>query len=682
MSEFLELSQEILAAATASRGGQPRPQQEQMVAAIVSSLESEENLAVQADTGVGKSIAYLAPIMAHLSLNGSGTALLGTATLALQRQVITVDAAAVIEATEAVSGQRLKAGVLKGWSNYACRYLLEGDPTADIGEPQGLFDRPDIATSSTSSSADAKTWVKVLKWLESTPTGDRDDLNVKVSGPLWSKMSVSKRECLGRSCPYVEDCFPAAAREEAFASDLVVTNHSVLSIAMKTNPEVVPDPAVIIVDEAHSLAETTRRQATASLAERTISGAARAVRPLSSSSAGAIDLAADRFDFALRGVEVGLLRARPASLSETIHEVGEQAREALRAIKDVAPSMALQTARSRLDALVEATDSWGRDPQESIVWKTEHDSGEDSLNIAPLRVEGTIARGLTDRAPTVFTSATLALGVDLGPMVRRLGLEKSSRSFETVDVGGPFDARTQGILLVPQHLPAPGRSGLSEEAAHLFVDLAKAAQGGVLGLFTSHRAAAMAADALRDQTDFNVLVQGEDSISALVEAFRDDPDSCLIGSRALWQGVDVRGQACRLVVMDRIPFPRPDDPIAQSLATAAQKSGGSGFFEASLVPAALLLAQGAGRLLRSPEDRGVVAVLDQRLVSRSYGPFLVRAMPDFWKTQDSEVALEALTRLSAAGEDELLSDVAAGETRGPRRPHPRKIGELATKESK
>lgn len=652
MAELLDLSREVLVAAAMSRGGKPRPQQEQMVAAIVSSIESEENLAVQADTGVGKSIAYLAPLMAYLSLEGSGTALLGTATLALQRQVVTIDAAAVIDAVKAVSGTTLKAGVLKGWSNYACRYLLEGDPDSGLEEPEGLFDRPRTRGDGASRSAEAKAWVSVLKWAQSTPTGDRDDLDVKVPGALWSKMSVSKRECLGTACPFSEDCFPARAREEAFSSDLVVTNHSVLGIAMRSNPDVVPDPTLIVVDEAHSLADTARQQATASLADRSISSAARAVRPMSASSASALELAGDRFDSALRAVHTGLQRSRPVPLTDSIMELGDQAREALRAIKDVAPSMSLQIARSRLDALVEATDAWGRDPQSLIVWKTEHDSGEDSLNIAPLRVDGTIAEGLTDRAPTVFTSATLALGGDFQPMERRLGLAKSSRAFNTVDVGGPFDAKKQGILLVPSDLPPPGRSGLSSEGVDLFVDLAMAAGGGVLGLFTSHRAAAVAAEALRERTDLNVLVQGEDSMSALVEAFRADPDSCLIGSRSLWQGVDVRGRSCRLVVMDRIPFPRPDDPISQSLAEAAQKSGGNGFFEASLVPAALLLAQGAGRLLRSSADRGLVAVLDQRLLSRSYGPFLVRAMPDFWKTQDVNIALEALTRLSSEEEQE------------------------------
>ena len=618
-----------------------------MVEAICDALENDQNLAVQADTGVGKSIAYLAPTLSALANGKEGPVVLATATLALQRQVLTVDAVAVTDAIKSLTGTRVEAAVLKGWSNYACRYLLEGDPTLGLDEQEELFPDP-----SSLISADGKTWAKVAKWAAKSRTGDRDDLDVSVPGRLWSKMSVSRRECLGTSCPFYEECFANLARTKAFEADLVVTNHSVLGIAVNSNPEVIPEPSILVIDEAHSLADTVRHQGTVTLTERSLAAVARALRPFSSEAGNNMELAADQFDSALRAAGKGLMRGRGEALGDALVQIGEAARQGRRELRDKEASLAVQLAKSRLDSVLEACEAWERDPAFMITWKTEMDSGEDSLHLAPLRVDDRIAAGLEDVAPTIFASATLELGGTFAPMIQRLGLERSLREYSTIDVGGPFDASKQGILLVPRALPAPGRDGISEEALDLFVELVEAAGGGTLGLFTSHRAANAAVEALRERTDFEVLAQGEDSISSLVERFREVPDSCLIGSRSLWQGVDVRGRACRLVVMDRIPFARPDDPITQALGEAAEKNGAGGFFESSLIPASLLMAQGAGRLLRSSEDRGVVAVLDQRLLTRSYGKFLLQSMPKFWRTDVPKVASDALRRLADYTDEE------------------------------
>ncbi len=643
MTELLDLSRAVLEEAAKTRGGEPRPQQDQMVQAICEALESDENVAVQADTGVGKSIAYLAPTLAKLTFGESDPVLVATATLALQRQILTADAVAVVDAIAKLTGHRFQTAVLKGWSNYLCRYRLDGDASGlDSGEEDVL-----LAAPARPGSAEAKIWNEVREWAEETDTGDRDDLTVSVPGHLWSKMSVSRLECTGKECPLFKGCFPVLARELAFESDLVVTNHALLSIAATSNPDVMPEPSTLIVDEAHALPDSVRRQATVQLGERVVRSAARAVSAVSKLTASRLEDIAGNLDDALYELRDGLMETRPEPLSAVMAELGETSRQALRQVSEAPTSVAVQAAKARLDGLIEAADVWTNASEESITWKTGYDEDNSLLHIAPLRVTGKIARGILDRAPTVLASATLELGGSFAPMETRLGLGLSARSYEFVDVGGPFDPGRQGILFVPGDLPAPGRDGISEEAIDLFIDLAQAAEGGTLGLFTSRRAAERVAEALRDRTEFTVLEQGQDSVSALVRQFRSDRDSCLVGSLGLWQGVDVRGDSCRMVVMDRIPFPRPDDPVSQALARDAERSRRSGFFEASLVPAGLLMAQGAGRLLRSAEDRGVVAVLDSRLLTRSYGKFLIDSMPPLWRSGDPDEVLAALRRLSS-----------------------------------
>jgi ATP-dependent DNA helicase DinG len=216
-----------------------------------------------------------------------------------------------------------------------------------------------------------------------------------------------------------------------------------------------------------------------------------------------------------------------------------------------------------------------------------------------------------------------------------------------LDAGSPFDYPRAAILYVARHLPPPGRGGLSEEMLAELDGLISAARGRTLGLFSSMRAAREAADALRERTDHTILCQGEDSTSALVRRFSEEPQTCLFGTLSLWQGVDVPGDSLSLVVIDRIPFPRPDDPLASARARAIEASGGNGFMAVSANHAALLLAQGAGRLLRATTDRGVVAVLDSRLATARYGGYLTASLPPFWRTTERATVLAALDRLTA-----------------------------------
>jgi ATP-dependent DNA helicase DinG len=300
-----------------------------------------------------------------------------------------------------------------------------------------------------------------------------------------------------------------------------------------------------------------------------------------------------------------------------------------------------------------------------VAWIENSDlgSGRRALVVAPLSVAGTLKNNLYEERTVVATSATLTLGGRFDTVARSLGLPApavpeprtaaappvSGDGWSSLDVGSPFDYPKQGILYVAAHLPRPAASGLPDAAGEELLKLVGALGGRTLGLFSSRKAATQAAELLRARTGLPILLQGEESLPILVRKFREDKPSCLFGVMSLWQGVDVPGDACQLVVIDRLPFPRPDEPLAAARAAAVDASGGSGFASVSVPIAAVRLAQGVGRLIRSAGDKGVVAVLDSRLeTARGYGAFLRQSLPPFWYTTRPEVAMGALQRLAKA----------------------------------
>ena len=282
-----------------------------------------------------------------------------------------------------------------------------------------------------------------------------------------------------------------------------------------------------------------------------------------------------------------------------------------------------------------------------VVWlERDERTLNDTLAVAPLSIAGMLHEKLFGEQTVVLTSATLALGGRFDAMAAQWGLPKGT--WDSLDVGYPFDPARSGILYTASHLPQPGRDGLSPETLKEIRELIMAAGGRTLGLFSSRRAAQQAAEELKPTLPFDIYLQGEDSIGALVDKFTKNENSCLFGTLTLWQGVDVPGPACSLVLIDRIPFPRPDNPLMQARTEAAKAAGRNGFMEVSATHAALLMAQGAGRLLRSATDRGVVAVLDSRLETKRYGSYLRASMPQMWPTSDPQVVRGALKRLVAA----------------------------------
>jgi ATP-dependent DNA helicase DinG len=316
--------------------------------------------------------------------------------------------------------------------------------------------------------------------------------------------------------------------------------------------------------------------------------------------------------------------------------------------------------------------------EHDVTWVERDERGRRAVVIAPLSVAGTLSSHLFSERTVVATSATLALGGQFDTVARSLGLpipverpsvaagpaeaareavvradaarDTAGLAWSSLDVGSPFDYQKQGILYVAAHLPKPQSSGLSEPAANEMVELVQALGGRALGLFSSRKAAERAAEVLRARTPgITILLQGEESLPILVRKFREDRNSCLLGVMSLWQGVDVPGDACQLVIIDRLPFPRPDEPLSAARSDAVQSAGGSGVAAGCVPIAAVRLAQGVGRLIRSNADKGVVAVLDSRLErAPSYGPFLRKSLPPFWYTTKPEVVRGALQRLAGS----------------------------------
>lgn len=658
-----DLTQAALEAAVAQIGGTSREGQRTMAARVAQSLQAGEHLLVQAGTGTGKSLGYLVPAMVRSAKTGERV-LVSTATLALQRQVLVKDAPLAAAAVEQVTGRQTQVALLKGWHNYVCLHRLAGG-YPDQDEPDSLFSATAATTQRVGQGASASLGEQVVRlrqWAGQTPTGDRDDLVPGVSDRAWAQVSVSRAECVGPACPLRSQCFPERARATAAQADLVVTNHAMLGVAAAGNTNVLPDHEVLIVDEAHELADRLRSQATVSLSAGGVARVAASARRHAGVVVSDLEEASQALQLALAQVEDGRLsQGLPAALREALVLVDASARQVLADLRERAKDSAgskdgqdvagTALARTALTELVEAVARMTSDSVElrrDVAWCERPNRGQDPprLVLAPIEVAGAAADVLLEGRAAVLTSATLELGGSFDPMARNLGLTLSSAPWQGLDVGTPFDYSRQAILYVPTHLPRPGR-GVSPQALEEMVELAQASGGGMLGLFSSRQGAAEAAALLRERTDLPVLAQGEDQLPTLVKAFAAQDSACLVGSLSLWQGVDVPGPTCRLVVIDRIPFPRPDDPVAQARSEVVQAAGGNGFMSVSATQAALLLAQGAGRLVRRTDDRGVVAVLDPRLRTARYASYLLRSMPAMWPTTSRATVLESLERLGA-----------------------------------
>ena len=670
----------LLETAVGALGGAPRQGQIQMANSVAEALSSGNHLLIQAGTGTGKSLGYLVPAV-NQAVSAQERIIVSTATLALQRQIMTRDLPLVADALAPKLPRKPAIALLKGWNNYACLHKVNGGYPAD--EPTALFDLSDTGSSTepvsgAADSADgteeeaeagapetlAEQVRRLQEWVQATETGDRDDLVPGVSERAWRQVSLSKLECLGSGCPLIDECFPENARQTAFEADIVVTNHTMLGIFSTGSPNVLPEFDSVIIDEAHELVDRVTSAATAELTIGAIDHAARLARRNGGVTTGQLDHALENYGSALTELpEQSFPNGLPEEAQYAVEAVRDAAREILTQLKPKkegeATDSGLKVAHAAMLQIFEiaeriAAHESGRD----VLWCSRPrfggEEGMQRLNVAPLAVNGLLSTNLWSTHTGILTSATLSLGHSFDPVARTLGIDHSvdtekgvTRSWTSSDAGSPFDYPKQGILYIAKDLPTPGQTPTTDSQLDTIAELITAAGGRTLGLFSSRRAAEAATEAMRSRLNFPILCQGEDQLPTLVRKFAQDPEACLFGTLSLWQGVDVPGPSCQLVIMDRIPFPRPDDPVKSARSRAIAAAGGNGFMQVSASHAALLLAQGAGRLVRTVTDRGVVAVLDPRLATARYGAFLVGSMPDFWQTTQKNVALGALERLNS-----------------------------------
>ncbi|MBB2991983.1 ATP-dependent DNA helicase DinG [Mycolicibacterium iranicum] len=660
---------ELLATAVAALGGAERTGQIEMAQAVARAFTTGEHLAVQAGTGTGKSLAYLVPAIAH-SLNDNRPVVVSTATIALQRQLVDRDLPRLADSLTGALPRRPVFALLKGRSNYLCLNKIHNGAAG--GEPDDV--PQEELFSPVAASALGRDVKRLTEWSDTTATGDRDELKPGVADRSWSQVSVSARECIGVSrCPFGTDCFSERARERAGQADVVVTNHALLAIDAIGDANILPEHELLVVDEAHELVDRVTSVATAELSATSLGVAQRrAARVVTPELAQRLEAAAATLTSAIFDAPAGRIDVLDDELASYLTVVRDAAHAARTAVDTARTDPKTTSARAEAaTALVDVADTASRildsfvpaiPDRTDVVW-LEHIEDTRSgrrtlLRVAPLSVAGLLRCRLFGQSTAVLTSATLTIGGSFDSMASAWGLSGKARQDGTgddgarepgwrgLDVGSPFDHGTSGILYVAAHLPAPGRDGTgSAEQLAEIASLIEAAGGRTLGLFSSMRAAKATAEVMRGRLDTPVLCQGEDNTTALVQRFAEDEATSLFGTLSLWQGVDVPGPSLSLVLIDRIPFPRPDDPLLTARQRAVAARGGNGFMAVAASHAALLLAQGAGRLLRRVDDRGVVAVLDSRMATARYSNFLRASLPPFWATTDSGAVCAALRRL-------------------------------------
>lgn len=631
---------ELLAEAVGGLAGDERPGQVEMAQAVAKAFDSGAHLLVQAGTGTGKSLAYLVPAMLH-----QRRVVVATATLALQHQLTERDLPALVSAVDA-AGLDTSFAVLKGRSNYACLHRVR------MGVPDDQGTLVEVPPDSIGAEVVAlREWVEAEA--EDRGTGERDSAP-RHTERVWRQVSVSHRECLGQNCAYYDECFAERAKRKAADSHLIVTNHALLAIDAIEGIPMIPEYDEVVIDEAHEFVARVTQAATDELAVTDIDRLTRRARRLvSDDSADELADAAGELQDAIEVAGVGRVQVLEGQLATALAAVRDRSRSLVSALpKEAGDDAAVTQCKGWAQDLFATAERMAAGSDADVLWIAERadNRGGNALLVAPLDISGQMRSHLLEEKTAVFTSATLKLGGDFEPVATSLGLWPRERgeSWEALDVGSPFDYSKQAILYLARHLPSPGREGL--QAAHLeeITELVSAAGGRTLGLFSSRRAAETAGEHLRTALPhLTTLVQGEAQLPELTKEFVADPQACLFGTLSLWQGIDVPGETCQLVIIDRIPFPRPDDPLMSARQQAADRRGGNGFMAVSATHAALLLAQGAGRLIRRTTDRGVVACLDPRLANARYSGFLRASLPPMWTTSDPDLVRRALSRLAA-----------------------------------
>jgi ATP-dependent DNA helicase DinG len=575
-----------------------RPQQAALADAVETALATGRHLVAEAGTGVGKSLAYLLP-----ALESGQRVVVATATKALQEQLLRHD----VPVAATVLGRDVEVVVVKGRQNYLCRRQLHGF------QPFLLAD-----------GRDGRAWEAMQGWLDATETGDRAELEVEPSEALWAELAVGADRCVGRRCPFLSSCFAEAARERAAGADLVIANHALYFAHVAAGGGVLPEHDAVIFDEAHRLEESAASWLGGRVSRvglrRLAHDIERACRD------GQKPLPARQLDRVERTGERLLRAVAPPVGRRRLREVpAEPALVLIDALGDLAA--ALQGEGEELDLL--ARRAIGTSAQveaclepaelERVVW-----SEPEALAWAPVDVADALRERLWDEGPTaILVSATLTTGEDAGFVRRRLGIDDAKEAV----VGSPYDFAEQALLYLPRSMPEPRSDDFTARAADEIVALLSLSEGRALVLTSSYRALDAYRERVRDRVPYDVLVQGEAPRERLLERFRREVGSVLVATSTFWQGVDVPGESLSLLVIDKLPFSAPGDPLHEARCESVERHGGDWFRDYALPTAMLQLRQGFGRLIRSHADRGVVAILDPRLRTRGYGRAFLAALP-------------------------------------------------------
>ncbi len=579
-------------------GFESRAEQAALAAAVEAALESGEHLVAEAGTGTGKSLAYLIPALAS-----GRRVVVATATKALQEQLLAKDVPAAARAL----GREVRVAVLKGRQNYLCRKQLQSFGPMLLRDPR-----------------DEEAYEALQPWIAETETGDRAELPFEPSDALWAELAVGSDRCAGRRCPLLSSCFAEAAKARASEAELVIANHALYFADVAAGGGVLPEHDAVVFDEAHRLEETAASWLGGRVSRpglrRLATDVERSCREASETfPARAVDRIERAGERLLRAVAPPSGRRRLREIPVESALVLVDALAALSAALEGRAEGLDQLSRRALTIAAQVESCLEPGGLERVVW-----AEPDAIAWAPIEVSHELRERLWGEGPTaILVSATLTTGEDATFVRRRLGLDHARE----LVVGSPFDFREQALLYLPRTMPDPRSDGYTERAAEEVVSLLSLSRGRALVLTSSYRALEVLRSRIVGRVPYEVLVQGDAPRERLLERFRTEVDSVLLATSTFWQGVDVPGESLSLLVIDKLPFSAPGDPLHEARCEAVEAAGGDWFRDFALPSAMLQLRQGFGRLIRSHEDQGVVAILDPRLRTKPYGRAFLRALP-------------------------------------------------------
>jgi len=622
----------------------PRVQQREMALAVAEAIRDNAILVAEAGTGTGKTFAYLVPAL----LNG-GKVIISTGTKNLQDQLFQKDLPTVRDALKAP----VSVALLKGRANYVCHYHLER------AHSEGLF----------KTREDVRHLGKIKHYAKVTDSGDKSGLaDVPENAPIWMHVTSTRDNCLGQECPQHKECFVLKARSEAMKADIVVVNHHLFFADVMLRDEGVAEllPAcnTVIFDEAHQLPETASLFFGESLSTSQLLDLATDARIETAAAAKdflPLPKACDELDRAARDLRLVFKKEGrlPAVTAEGFSEfppalknLGEKLAQLSGLLeKQAERSEGLENCWQRAQGLVQQLAKWQQgDEPDQVRWlEIFHHSLQ--LNTTPLSIAEIFEKQIGSSARAwIFTSATLAVKQDFSLYQSEMGLLKA----KTACWDSPFDYGQQALLYVPQNLPEPNSEGYTGAVVQAALPLIGASRGRAFLLFTSLRAMQRAHEILQAEFerrgwDYPLMLQGEGSRNEMLARFREHGNAVLLGSQSFWEGVDVRGEALSLVIIDKLPFAPPDDPVLAARIEAMKKQGRNAFMEYQLPRAIIALKQGAGRLIRDESDRGVLMICDPRLITKHYGRRVWQSLPPMRRTRDEVVAVAFFNDPASAG---------------------------------